>query len=217
MQPDNNKYNRNMQSGRERDPNPNASGLFKGISTGLEPIAKHRHDGVDSPHLNERDITPNTTYGGSITMTQGTIVNNTPIWANYTIPIPTGAKEVKFFGGALNTTASPKLHAHITGHANLSIGYQFQPGTNSSVRAGNIQQNIFQGSAALIMTNGVGGVGAGATSIICNSSNYIALAYNASTGDIYAVARVYSYTNTQMIVQTALATNWSLSGVWIIN
>ncbi len=150
-------------------------------------------------------------------MTQGILVNNAPIWSNYTIPIPTGAKEVKFFGGALNTAATPKIHAHITGSANLSIGYQFQPGTDSSVRAGNIQQNIFQGSSALIMTNGVGGTGAGAFSIICNSSNYIALAYNASTGDIYAIARIYSYSNTQMIVQTAFATNWSLSGTWIIN
>lgn len=205
-----------MSSGRER--NPNSNGLFGGISTGLDQVPRHKHDGNDSPKINQSDIVPGTVYGGSIPMTQGTIgTGNAITWANYTIPIPVSAKEVKFYGGALNTTASPAIHAYITGSAILGIGYQFQPVTSSSVRAGNIQQNIFQGSSGLVMTNGAGGTGAGSTSIICNSSNYIALAFNASTGAIFAVARVYSYTNTQMIVQTAFAANWSLSGVWIIN
>lgn len=209
-------YN-NQSGGLENDPNPNSNGLFKGISTGLDQIPKHRHDGNDSPHITEGNILPNNTYGGSIPMTQGTIgTGNIITWANYIIPMPTGAKEVKFYGGALNTTASPAIHAYITGSATLSVGYQFQPGTSNSVRAGNIAQNIFQGSSALIMTNGVGGGGSAAISIIRNSSSYIAFASDASN-NIYAIARVFSYTNTQMIVQTAFAPNWSLQGVWIIN
>lgn len=214
------KYNENLSSGRER--NPNSNGYFGDISTGPEQIPRHIHDGIDSPKINEANIIPNISLSGSITMTQGTITGTAPnqiiTWANYYIPIASTVKEVKFYGGAVNKTVSPAIHAMIIGEARISIGYQYQPGTPNSVLTGNIKQNITQGSAAMIMTNGVGGTGAGAFSILRSSQSYIAYAADGSNPqNIYAVARVFSYSNTQIIVQTAFASGWSLSGQWIIN
>ena len=188
--------------------------------SGAPVVPRHTHDGVNSPKINQINLIPSTEINGTINMTQGTISGSYPNqvinWANYFIPIPSTLNSVSFYGGALNTTASPAMHAMIVGQAKLVSGYQYQPGTSNSVVAGTIKEAIIQGSAAFIMTNGQGGTGAGAFAIIRNSQSYIAFASDASN-NIYAVARVASYDSSQLIVQTAFASNWSLSGLWTIN
>lgn len=186
--------------------------ILKNFNSGTPRVPPHNHNESDNLRISQSDIIPATVYDGTINMSQGTIAGSYPTqtitWASYLIPAPSAINSVTFYGGALNTAAATPLHAMIVGQARLTSGYQYQPGTSNSVVAGTIKESITQGSAAIIMSNA-------GTSIIRNSQSYIAFASD-SSNNIYAVARIYSYSNSQLVVQTAFATNWSLSGLWIV-
>lgn len=194
--------------------------MLKNANSGAPIVPRHTHNDVDSPAIRYANILTSPVYNGTITMTQGTITGSVPnqviTWANYYIPAPSKVSTVQFMGGALNTTASPAIHAMIVGEAELIGGFQYQPGTSNSVTMGKTPVNIIQGSAAFVMTNGAGGGGAGAFSILRNSQGHIAYASDASN-NIYAMADVLSFNNNQITIRTAFAANWSLSGLWIVS
>jgi hypothetical protein len=205
--------------------------MLQNANSGTPITPRHIHDGTESPKIPRSSISTSPAFSGSISMSQGTITGSYPnqviTWANYYIPTPSYPVDVKFYGGALDTTDSPKAHALITGSATLVIGNQYQPGTVSSggvknsVTIGNVPVSIIQGCSALVMYDGTlaysGGLtGSNATSILRISQQYIAFASDASS-NIYAVAKVASYNNSRLTIQTAFASNWSLTGQWIIS
>jgi hypothetical protein len=222
--------------------------LLLNANSGAPIVPRHTHDNVNSPAIQYADIISSPVFNGTIDMSQGTIIGSAPnqvfTYANYYIPIPSKVSTVQFFGGALNITASPKLHAMIIGEAELVGGYQYQPGTPNSVTMGKVFVPIVQGSSSFIVTNGAvslsgsnssftfdgtglktGGLnsnlsvaGTQASSILRNSQGHIAYAADSSSPqNVYAVANVLSYTSTQIVIQTAFAPNWSLSGLWTIS
>lgn len=193
--------------------------MQKNYTGGNPQVPPHRHDGSDGIRIQQSDIVPSAIYHATITMAQGTITGSYPNqvinWAIYYIPAPTTPSTIKFFGGALNTTANPKLHAMIIGEAALTGGYSYQPGTSNSVIPGSTLESIIQGSASYVMSNSVIATPADAVAIIRSTASYIAFTSDASN-NIYSVARVYSYNNNQLTIQVANATNWSLSGLWTV-
>lgn len=133
--------------------------------SGAPIVPRHTHDNVNSPKISQSNVIPTVIFNGSIDMTQGTITGTAPnqvfTLATYYIPTVANARSVRFYGGALNTTASPAIHAYISGECSLVIGYQYQPGTSNTVNLGTTPVNFVQGSGSMIMTNGAGGNGAG--------------------------------------------------------
>lgn len=176
---------------------------MKKRTSGVPYIDRHIHDGNDSPKINQKDVIPLITGNGTITMSQSTTyllklgnVGITP-------------RSISFIGGALNTTASPALHAMIVGSASLGVNQQFQPESSTSVILGPVVTSIIQGSAAIIVSNA-------GTSIIKNSQGHIVFAADASNNN-YATASIISYTKSTITVQVTLAANWSISGLWTVS
>lgn len=171
--------------------------------SGVSSVNPHRHDGVDNLRIPEKNIIPSVKANGTITMSQS---------ATYTLSLGNiggTPNSVTFYGGALNV--GDGRHAMIVGSAQFGANQQFQPVDSTSVIIGPIIENIIQGSAAFIMTNGVS-----ASSIIKNSQGHIIFAADASNNN-YATATVVGYDNSSITIETRLASGWSISGLWIVN
>ena len=182
---------------------------------GAPNITPHTHDGNNSSKIKESDLIPSVVVNGTVTMKQGTITGTAPsqvfTFATYTIPTVPNARSVRFYGGALNTTASPAIHAYITGECSLVTGYQYQTATSNSIGLGTIPVNFVQGSAAMIVSNGN-------LAFLRNSQGHVVYCADSSSPEnVYALATVVGYTNSQIIIQTAMQSNWSISGLWVVS
>src|ERR1035437_3171111 len=208
--------------------------LLANANSGTPIVPRHLHTGNDSPKINQGNLVINQSYVGSITMKQGTLVgtgvNPAIVWAYYTLPIPVGAKEVKFYGVALNITDSPHRHSMITGSANLGIGYQYVPDGTNNIKTGGLQQkqNIVQGCASISVgdgsvgsagqppsggTGGAGGAGGTGGAYVGSVSNYrIAYASDESVPQIFVIEENTAYDNTTLTIRTAFLSHWYLQG-----
>lgn len=176
---------------------------MKKRTTGVPTIQRHVHDGNDSPKISQKDVIPLITGNGTVTMSQS---------ATYLLKLGNVGitpRSVSFIGGALNTTASPSLHAMIVGSASLGVNQQFQPESSVSVILGPVVTSIIQGSASIIVSNA-------GTSIIKNSQGHIVFAADASNNN-YATATIIAYDRSTITIQTTLASNWSISGLWTVS
>lgn len=168
--------------------------------TGSPITNPHQHNGVDNLKINQANILPGPRFNGTINMAQST---------TYTLPLNGNPTSVTFYGGALTTSGSGK-HAMVVGNAQLGGGFQFQPGTSTTVTLNNIKTNIIQGSASILIDDSNVN-----NTVIRNSESHIIYVEDISN-TLVAVATITSYSSDFILVETALETGWSISGLWII-
>lgn len=182
-------------------------------------VQRHIHNGVDSPKISQSNVIPITNVNGAFQMAQN---------ATYTFNLPGNQipQAITFYGGAIDTTDSPKMHAIGSGSAQFNNNQQFQPGTSTSVNTGSVSVDIIQGGSYLVITDGLPITAPGtyasfaasyspASSILRLSGSHIVYVTDASN-NVYARATILSYSATSIQVKVELAANWSIYGYWLV-
>ena len=163
----------------------------------MEKFKNHKHDGNDSPHIEQADIIPTVRAAGSITM-----ATNGQVYRLGIIDRPT---QIVFTGVALNTVDG--VRSQVVGQALLGQSFQFQPVDSNDVSAGGPAQNFIQNSSAFTIK-----VTATAAMVTTVSENHLVSVNWPTNSTIVARATVTEFGDNYVEVTVTLATNWSIVG-----
>jgi hypothetical protein len=223
------KYNENLQSGRQRD--PNSKGFFGGISTGPEQIPRHIHDGVDSPKILYSNIVQSDVNSFTIRATEGSSADNTSSISNlfslagagrHAGGILKNPKQVFFYGIATRTVGGVLTgKSSVQGNAIFGTSYLFQVGGNSSGNLTEPVNGITQGNTSqTFLRTTITGVGVNANQYswipwVSEDNINLASIYDDS-GTQTVNMQIIKYTNSDITLQAYVAPDWVLTGSFTI-
>ncbi len=183
--------------------------MDKNYRSGSPRVPRHKHDGNDNIKIPNSSIVYPNPVNGTIDMAQQSTYK---LFLTNSGQTP---QQITFYGGALNTTSDPKVHAMIVGNAQYGVNKQFQPSTSTTVVSGSVTTKIIQGSASIIIENRKSDGTAGNT-IIKNSQGHIIYAEYPS-GTVVVAGNVTEINESYITIEIiTLASNWSISGLWTI-